>query len=173
MHPAQQAGVTARWGALGCCGARPSRHAAGAGVVACRHGRAELDAQLEEVFGTSDLNSGKTLSLSEFMSCLHGKQVGRRARARGVRRRANAGCVRLPGCACRAGAGPASPWGRCCCLLLWCPGTAQRCERVVTRWSGCPRTPLQVKQLRTKVTAKTYKPNFENTGKPGSTIKAA
>ena len=34
-----------------------------------------LDAKLEEVFGTSDLNSGKTLSLTEFLSCLHQHQV--------------------------------------------------------------------------------------------------
>jgi hypothetical protein len=41
-----------------------------------RHGRAELDAQLEAVFGTSDLNSGKTLGLTEFLSSLHANQVG-------------------------------------------------------------------------------------------------
>lgn len=40
-----------------------------------RHGRAELDAKLEEVFGTSDLNSGKTLGLTEFLHCLHQNQV--------------------------------------------------------------------------------------------------
>jgi hypothetical protein len=28
-----------------------------------------------QVFGTSDLNSGKTLRLSEFLACLHGHQV--------------------------------------------------------------------------------------------------
>lgn len=43
--------------------------------VLCSHGRAELDAQLEAVFGTSDLNSGKTLTVTQFMACLHAKQV--------------------------------------------------------------------------------------------------
>lgn len=37
--------------------------------------RALLDAQLEEVFGTSDLNSGKILTLTEFLHCLHASQV--------------------------------------------------------------------------------------------------
>lgn len=40
-----------------------------------RYGRAELDQHLEEIFGTSDLNSGKTLTLSEFLSSLHISQV--------------------------------------------------------------------------------------------------
>eukprot|EP00877_Chromochloris_zofingiensis_P013655 jgi/Chrzof1/8543/Cz03g15030.t1 len=44
-------------------------------IMYLRHGRAELDSQLEEVFGTSDLNCGKTLSLTEFLSCLHANQV--------------------------------------------------------------------------------------------------
>jgi calmodulin len=44
-------------------------------IMYLRHGRAELDAKLEEVFGTSDLNSGKTLRLSEFLACLHSHQV--------------------------------------------------------------------------------------------------
>lgn len=44
-------------------------------IMYLRHGRAELDAKLEEVFGTSDLNSGKTLGLTEFLNCLHQNQV--------------------------------------------------------------------------------------------------
>lgn len=44
-------------------------------ITYLRHGRAELDGQLEEVFGTSDLNSGKSLALSEFLACLHHNQV--------------------------------------------------------------------------------------------------
>ena len=32
-------------------------------------------AQLEAVFGTADLNAGKTLTLSEFLACLHASQV--------------------------------------------------------------------------------------------------
>ena len=40
-----------------------------------RYGRAQLDYQLEEVFGTSDLNSGKLLTLTEFLHCLHASQV--------------------------------------------------------------------------------------------------
>ena len=31
--------------------------------------------QLEAVFGTADLNAGKTLTLSEFLACLHASQV--------------------------------------------------------------------------------------------------
>eukprot|EP00887_Chlorella_sp_A99_P002147 scaffold21.g2147.t1 len=34
-----------------------------------------LDSQLEAVFGTSDINSGKTLSLTEFLSRLHASQL--------------------------------------------------------------------------------------------------
>jgi len=40
-----------------------------------RYGRQLLDSQLEEIFGTSDLNSGKTLSLTEFLHSLHTHQV--------------------------------------------------------------------------------------------------
>lgn len=49
-------------------------------LVYLRYGRAELDGQLEAVFGTSDLNSGKTLSLTEFLSHLFSNQ----ARAEGM-----------------------------------------------------------------------------------------
>ena len=35
-------------------------------IMYLRYGRQLLDSQLEEIFGTSDLNSGKTLSLTEF-----------------------------------------------------------------------------------------------------------
>ena len=34
-----------------------------------------LDSQLAAVFGTADLNSGKTLSLTEFLTCLHLHQL--------------------------------------------------------------------------------------------------
>lgn len=40
-----------------------------------RYGRAELDQHLEEIFGTSDINSGKSLTLSEFLHSLHISQV--------------------------------------------------------------------------------------------------
>ena len=40
-----------------------------------RYGRAELDQHLEEIFGTSDINSGKSLTLSEFLQSLHVSQV--------------------------------------------------------------------------------------------------
>ena len=43
--------------------------------VYLRYGRAQLDTQLEAVFGTSDLNSGKTLSLTDFLAHLHANQV--------------------------------------------------------------------------------------------------
>jgi calmodulin len=44
-------------------------------IMYLRYGRAELDMQLEQVFGTADLNSGKILTLSEFLSRLHTNQV--------------------------------------------------------------------------------------------------
>lgn len=44
-------------------------------IMYLRYGRAELDMQLEQVFGTADLNSGKVLSLTEFLHCLHTNQV--------------------------------------------------------------------------------------------------
>ena len=44
-------------------------------IMYLRYGRALLDSQLEEVFGTSDLNSGKLLTLTEFLHCLHASQV--------------------------------------------------------------------------------------------------
>ena len=44
-------------------------------IMYLRYGRALLDSQLEEVFGTSDLNSGKILTLTEFLHCLHASQV--------------------------------------------------------------------------------------------------
>ncbi len=43
--------------------------------VYLRYGRAQLDTQLEAVFGTSDLNSGKTLSLTDFLAHLHANQA--------------------------------------------------------------------------------------------------
>lgn len=39
------------------------------------YGRQQLDQQLEEVFGTSDLTSGKKITVSEFLHCLHRNQV--------------------------------------------------------------------------------------------------
>ncbi|GMH32255.1 hypothetical protein BSKO_00089 [Bryopsis sp. KO-2023] len=44
-------------------------------IMYLRYGRSLLDSQLEEIFGTSDLNSGKTLSLTEFLRSLHANQV--------------------------------------------------------------------------------------------------
>ncbi len=44
-------------------------------IMYLRYGRGGLDAQLEEIFGTSDLNSGKTLSLTEFLHSLQQSQV--------------------------------------------------------------------------------------------------
>ena len=35
----------------------------------------DLDAQLEAVFGTADINSGKTLTLTEFMQSLQASQI--------------------------------------------------------------------------------------------------
>ncbi|KAL4452233.1 hypothetical protein ABPG75_007895 [Micractinium tetrahymenae] len=44
-------------------------------ITYLRVGKEALDAQLAAVFGTADLNSGKTLSLTEFLSCLHLHQL--------------------------------------------------------------------------------------------------
>jgi hypothetical protein len=44
-------------------------------IMYLRYGRNDLDAQLQDIFGTSDLNSGKTLTLTEFLSSLHASQV--------------------------------------------------------------------------------------------------
>ncbi|EIE27318.1 outer dynein arm-docking complex subunit 3 [Coccomyxa subellipsoidea C-169] len=44
-------------------------------IMYLRYGRQLLDAQLEEIFGTSDLNSGKTLTLTQFLHSLHVSQI--------------------------------------------------------------------------------------------------
>eukprot|EP00955_Chlamydomonas_euryale_P114258 366262-Chlamydomonas_euryale.AAC.4 len=44
-------------------------------IMYLRYGRAQLDYQLEEIFGTCDLNSGKLLTLTEFLHCLKANQV--------------------------------------------------------------------------------------------------
>ena len=41
-------------------------------ILYLRHGRQLLDSQLEEIFGTSDQNSSKDLSLTEFLHSLNG-----------------------------------------------------------------------------------------------------
>lgn len=47
-------------------------------IMYLRYGRAQLDYQLEEIFGTSDLNSGKLLTLTEFLHCLKSNQVSQK-----------------------------------------------------------------------------------------------
>lgn len=44
-------------------------------IMYLRYGRQLLDAHLEEIFGTSDLNSGRTLTLSQFLHSLHVSQI--------------------------------------------------------------------------------------------------
>lgn len=44
-------------------------------ITYLRVGKDALDAQLAAVFGTADLNTGKTLSLTEFLGCLHLHQL--------------------------------------------------------------------------------------------------
>lgn len=44
-------------------------------ILYLRYGRDKMDEQLEDIFGTSDLNSGKTLCLTEFLDSLHANQV--------------------------------------------------------------------------------------------------
>ena len=54
-------------------------------ILFLRHGRSLLDTQLEEIFGTSDTNSMKDLSLTEFLDSLnlsHVKQLRSKAAAK-------------------------------------------------------------------------------------------
>mmetsp|Transcript_11902 Transcript_11902/g.49861 ORF Transcript_11902/g.49861 Transcript_11902/m.49861 type:complete len:172 (-) Transcript_11902:1113-1628(-) len=54
-------------------------------ILYLRHGRSLLDTQLEEIFGTSDTNSMKDLSLTEFLESLnssHVKQLRSKAAAK-------------------------------------------------------------------------------------------
>ncbi|PSC72095.1 outer dynein arm-docking complex subunit 3 isoform B [Micractinium conductrix] len=44
-------------------------------ITYLRVGKESLDAQLAAVFGTADLNSGKSLSLTQFLNCLHAHQL--------------------------------------------------------------------------------------------------
>mmetsp|Transcript_33345 Transcript_33345/g.40313 ORF Transcript_33345/g.40313 Transcript_33345/m.40313 type:complete len:188 (-) Transcript_33345:676-1239(-) len=44
-------------------------------ILYLRYGKGLLDSQLEEIFGTSDTNSGKDLTLSEFLHSLNMSQV--------------------------------------------------------------------------------------------------
>lgn len=56
-----------------CCGRMPMHRAME--VLYLQHGREGLDEQLVRVFGTSDMATGKTLSLEEFLHCLQVSQV--------------------------------------------------------------------------------------------------
>jgi calmodulin len=44
-------------------------------ITYLRYGRQQLDSVLEEVFGTSDLTSGKRITVTEFLHRLHRNQV--------------------------------------------------------------------------------------------------
>jgi hypothetical protein len=44
-------------------------------ILYLRHGRAQLDEQLVKLFGTSDLRTGKVLTLREFLHALHSQQA--------------------------------------------------------------------------------------------------
>lgn len=44
-------------------------------ILYLRFGREKLDSQLQEIFGTSDTNSDKNLTLTEFLHCLNVSQV--------------------------------------------------------------------------------------------------
>jgi calmodulin len=44
-------------------------------IMYLRYGRALLDTQLETIFGTSDLNSGKTLTMTSFLKSMHKSQI--------------------------------------------------------------------------------------------------
>jgi calmodulin len=56
------------------CTAADTGWLAAAEAVSCSPQEA-LDEELAAVFGTADLNSGKTLGLTEFLSCLHAHQL--------------------------------------------------------------------------------------------------
>ena len=44
-------------------------------IMYLRYGRQSLDAMLNELFGTSEINSGKKLTLSKFLNALHVSQI--------------------------------------------------------------------------------------------------
>ncbi|XRA98890.1 calmodulin [Pycnococcus provasolii] len=44
-------------------------------ILYLRFGREKLDSQLQDIFGTSDTNSDKNLTLTEFLHCLNVSQV--------------------------------------------------------------------------------------------------
>lgn len=44
-------------------------------ILFLRYGRQKLDNMLEEIFGTSDIHSGKELSLTDFLHSLHLSQI--------------------------------------------------------------------------------------------------
>ena len=44
-------------------------------ILYLRYGKGMLDQQLNEIFGTSDTNSGKDLTLSEFLHSLNMSQI--------------------------------------------------------------------------------------------------
>ena len=116
-------------------------------IMYLRYGRQALDAQLEEIFGTSDLNSGRPNAQQEVhCHCM----------------------TTLPMPGYRAGPGqsnqvPFVVWHPVCNLSL----AARQPVSILTCYAGKTLTLTeflqslhlsQVKQLRNRVTAKTYKP---------------
>ena len=44
-------------------------------ILYIRYGREKMDGMLMEIFGTSDIHSGKELTLTEFLGALHTQQI--------------------------------------------------------------------------------------------------
>ena len=114
--------------------------------VYLRYGRAQLDTQLEAVFGTSDLNSGKTLSLTDFLAHLHANQVWNMLKISPVP------CKPVAGIENRHFEAVSACLGHC---VQHADVTASGCPVVVTVHTALC---VQVAQLRSRVTAKTYEP---------------
>lgn len=99
-------------------------------ILYLRYGRGLLDAQLEEIFGTSDLNSGKLLQPCLAMQLTVNKRIGHK---RTMAKKSLQACT-LSHVTCGAG-------------------------KTLTLTEFLQSLHLsQIKQLRNRVTAKTYKP---------------
>ena len=120
-------------------------------IMYLRYGRAQLDYQLEEVFGTSDLNSGKLLTLTEFLHCLHASQVKQLLNRCGSSRsnRDSVAAV-LPGVPPRVNEKPYCSAGCCCSFVV---GVRALAAKHVRR----KLTPDWPHFAAHRVTAKTYK----------------
>ena len=97
-------------------------------ILYLRYGRGLLDAQLEEIFGTSDLNSGKLLQPCLALKLTVSESMGKRAQ-----------------------------WLRHHCKHIWYVTCGAGKTLTLTEFLQSLHL-SQIKQLRNRVTAKTYKP---------------